>query len=197
MLEFDKEYGIVLGVDEAGRGPLAGPVVASAVLIKNYAEEFAEINDSKKLTEKKREKLYDIIVKNCYVGVGIVDEKRIDEINILNATFEAMKKAVEEIKEKYDIILVDGNKKIKDLDKNQEAIVKGDSKSLAIAAASIIAKVTRDKIMLEYAKKYPNYEFEKHKGYGTKRHMELILKNGASEIHRKTFLKKLLNSPDK
>lgn len=192
LSEFDKGYGcIIAGVDEAGRGPLAGPVVAAAVIIDNYFEELNEINDSKKLTEKKREKLYDLILENCNVGIGIADEKEIDEINILNATFLAMRRALGKI-ENYDIVLVDGNHKIRKFDGRQEEIIKGDGKSLSIAAASIIAKVYRDNIMKEISEKYPDYGFERHKGYGTKLHRELIHKHGPCIIHRKTFLKKIL-----
>jgi ribonuclease HII len=193
LYEFDKNYKkIIVGVDEAGRGPLAGPVVASAVIIDEYIEEFDMINDSKKISEKKRELLYDIIMEKCEVGVGIVDHKEIDKYNILNATFMAMKRAIEEIASEYDIVLVDGNHKIRDFDKKQEAVIKGDGKSLSIAAASIVAKVTRDRIMVEYAKDYPEYLFEKHKGYGTKAHREVLVEKGATPIHRKSFLKKIL-----
>lgn len=201
LYEFDKKYNkIIIGVDEAGRGPLAGPVVAAAVIIKKYIEEFDMINDSKKLTEKKRENLYEIIMNNCIVGIGEASHKEIDEVNILNATFLAMKRALENLDnnlenniQKAEIILVDGNHKIKGLlSYEQEAVIKGDGKSLSIAAASIIAKVTRDKKMKEIAKKYSIYEFEKHKGYGTKLHREKILEHGASDIHRQSFLKKIL-----
>ena len=194
LKEFDLSYNkIIAGVDEAGRGPLAGPVVAAAVVIENYIGEFEAINDSKKLTEKKREELYPLIVENCKIGLGIVDCKRIDEINILNATFEAMKMAVESVEADYEIVLVDGNKNIKGFEGNQECIVKGDGKSLSIAAASIIAKVTRDRIMQETAAKFPQYNFEKHKGYGTKLHVEKILEHGPCEQHRQTFLKKIMS----
>lgn len=194
LKEFDLSYNkIIAGVDEAGRGPLAGPVVAAAVVIENYIGEFEAINDSKKLTEKKREELYPLIVENCKIGLGIVDCKRIDEINILNATFEAMKMAVESVEADYEIVLVDGNKNIKGFEGNQECIVKGDGKSLSIAAASIIAKVTRDRIMQETAAKFPQYNFEKHKGYGTKLHVEKILEHGPCEQHRETFLKKIMS----
>ncbi len=194
LKEFDLSYNkIIAGVDEAGRGPLAGPVVAAAVIIENYIGEFEAINDSKKLTEKKREELYPLIVENCKIGLGIVDCKRIDEINILNATFEAMKMAVESVEADYEIVLVDGNKNIKGFEGNQECIVKGDGKSLSIAAASIIAKVTRDRIMQETAAKFPQYNFEKHKGYGTKLHVEKILEHGPCEQHRQTFLKKIMS----
>ncbi len=194
LKEFDLSYNkIIAGVDEAGRGPLAGPVVAAAVVIENYIGEFEAINDSKKLTEKKREELYPLIVENCKIGLGVVDCKRIDEINILNATFEAMKMAVESVEADYEIVLVDGNKNIKGFEGNQECIVKGDGKSLSIAAASIIAKVTRDRIMQETAAKFPQYNFEKHKGYGTKLHVEKILEHGPCEQHRQTFLKKIMS----
>ena len=194
LKEFDLSYNkIIRGVDEAGRGPLAGPVVAAAVIIENYIGEFEAINDSKKLTEKKRQELYPLIVENCKIGLGIVDCKRIDEINILNATFEAMKMAVESVEADYEIVLVDGNKNIKGFEGNQECIVKGDGKSLSIAAASIIAKVTRDRIMQETAAKFPQYNFEKHKGYGTKLHVEKILEHGPCEQHRQTFLKKIMS----
>lgn len=189
---FDNEYKcIVAGVDEAGRGPLAGPVVAAAVIIEEYFEELSEINDSKKLTEKKREKLYDIIKEKCKVGIGIADEGEIDDINILNATFLAMRRALKQV-DSYDIVLVDGNHKIREYSGRQEEIIKGDGRSLSIAAASIVAKVYRDNIMKELALKYPDYRFEKHKGYGTKLHRELLHTYGACEIHRKTFLKKIL-----
>ena len=193
LREFDLNYNKkVVGVDEAGRGPLAGPVVAAAVIIEKYRDEFEGINDSKKLTEKKREELYPLIVENCKIGVGIVDCKRIDEINILNATFEAMKQAVDKIEEEYEVVLVDGNKKIKGFEGNQECIVKGDGKSLSIAAASIVAKVTRGRIMAETAAQFPQYNFEKHKGYGTKLHVEKILEYGPCKEHRETFLKKIM-----
>lgn len=196
LYKFDIEKGkIILGIDEAGRGPLAGPVVAAAVKIKEYHDFFEEINDSKKLTEKKRENLFEKILTFCDVGIGIATVEEIDKINILNATFLAMNRAIEDIKNQninYDIVLVDGNKLIKNYTGTQECIVKGDSKSLAIATASIVAKVTRDKLMLKFAKIYPEYHFEKHKGYGTKFHREILLEKGPLEIHRKTFLKKIL-----
>ncbi len=193
LYKFDKNYNkIVLGVDEAGRGPLAGPVVASAVLIHDYLEEFDMINDSKKISEKKREKLYKTIMENCSVGVGIVSASEIDKHNILNATFIAMNRAIASIKSNYELVLVDGNQKIRNFENKQEPVVKGDGKSLSIAAASIIAKVTRDRMMVDYAIKYPEYNFEKHKGYGTKMHREILLKKGACPIHRQTFLKKIL-----
>ena len=193
LFEFDKEYKkVIIGVDEAGRGPLAGPVVAAAVKIIDYDDRFLLINDSKKLSAKKREELFSIIMEKCKVGVGISTVEEIDEINILNATFEAMKRAIAKIDEYYEIVLVDGNKLIKGYEGAQEAIVKGDGKSMSIAAASIIAKVTRDRLMESCAKDYPMYMFEKHKGYGTKIHIEKLKEHGAASIHRKTFLKKYL-----
>lgn len=195
MYLFDLENGDIIGVDEAGRGPLAGPVVAAVAKLKKYDEKLEKINDSKKLSEKIREELFDIIMENFYIGVGIADVDEIDEINILNATFLAMRRAIKQIEKEvsFEKVLVDGNHKIREYDGEQLPIVKGDSKSLAIAAASIIAKVTRDRMMLETAKIYPEYVFEKHKGYGTKAHREIILEKGPIEkIHRKSFLKKIL-----
>ena len=189
---YDLEYKNVIGVDEAGRGPLAGPVVAAAVMLKEYTEELNEINDSKKLTEKKREKLYDIIMKNFDVAVGISTVEEIDKLNILNADFLAMRRALKDLKslknEKEYTVLVDGNLKIKEYIGKQLPIVKGDAKSLSIAAASIIAKVTRDRLMKDLANIYPDYSFEKHKGYGTKAHIEAIKDKGTIEgVHRKVF----------
>ena len=195
MYLFDLENGDIIGVDEAGRRPLAGPVVAAVAKLKKYDEKLEKINDSKKLSEKIREELFDIIMENFYIGVGIADVNEIDEINILNATFLAMRRAIKQIEKEvsFEKVLVDGNHKIREYDGEQLPIVKGDSKSLAIAAASIIAKVTRDRMMLETAKIYPEYVFEKHKGYGTKAHREIILEKGPIEkIHRKSFLKKIL-----
>ena len=182
-------YEIVCGVDEAGRGPLAGPVYAAAVILpKGHIIE--GVNDSKKLSEKKRDELFDKVIEECAAySLGIATEQEIDEINILQATFLAMRRAVEGLNVKPDIALIDGNK-TPGLDIEQRAIVKGDGKSANIAAASIIAKVSRDRYMLEMAEKYPAYQFEKHKGYGTKLHYEMLEKYGVSPIHRKTFLKK-------
>ena len=197
LYKFDKEKGDILGVDEAGRGPLAGPVVAAAVKIHQYHDFFEMINDSKKLSEKKREELFDKILTYCDVGVGIASVEEIDEVNILEATFIAMNRAIEDVSKNsdvtFDTVLVDGNKLIKKYDGKQEFLVKGDAKSLSIAAASIIAKVTRDRIMLKFAEIYPEYHFEKHKGYGTKLHREILLEKGVLPIHRKTFLKKILS----
>ena len=196
---YDLEYKNVIGVDEAGRGPLAGPVVAAAVILKQYSEELDEINDSKKLTEKKREKLYDIILNNFNVAVGIASVEEIDKLNILNADFLAMRRALKDLEKFHEadkdyIVLVDGNLKIKEYEGKQLPVVKGDAKSLSIAAASIIAKVTRDRIMKDLGLKYPDYDFEKNKGYGTKKHVEAIKTKGVlKNIHRKVFLIKILD----
>lgn len=198
LYEFDKKKGtFVIGVDEAGRGPLAGPVVASAAFLKAYHPELDEIQDSKKLTEKKREFLFQEIPKYFEVGIGIASVEEIEEQNILNATFLAMKRALDALGRKMDCqnsyVLVDGNFKIRGYKGAQEAVVKGDSKSLSIAAASIMAKVTRDHLLLEIAQKYPQYSFEKHKGYGTKLHREKILELGVIKgVHRDSFLRKLV-----
>lgn len=201
LYQFDIEKGgNIVGVDEAGRGPLAGPVVAAAVRLKSYCDRLQEINDSKKLTEKKREKLFDIINECFYVGVGISTVEEIDSLNILNATFLAMRRAIENLKlEKNEdiLVLVDGNFTIREYNGKQEAVIKGDAKSLSIAAASIIAKVTRDRMMVAESDKYPKYHFEKHKGYGTKAHREAIMTFGPLDIHRKTFLTKILRSNGK
>ena len=184
-------YDIVCGVDEAGRGPLAGPVYAAAVVLKK-GQTIEGVNDSKKLSEKKREELFDKIVSECSAfSVGTASEREIDEINILQATFLAMKRAVDGLSIKPDIALVDGNQ-IPPRDCAVKTVIKGDAKSESIAAASIIAKVSRDRYMKEMAAKYPEYQFEKHKGYGTKLHYEMIEKYGICEIHRKSFLKKVL-----
>lgn len=194
LYEFDKSFNkVIIGIDEAGRGPLAGPVVASAVIIKEYSQEFEMINDSKKLSEKKREELFDIIIEKCQVGVGIATVEEIDEINILNATFLAMRRAIEDLEEE-GYVLVDGNHLIREYAGEQKFVIKGDSLSLSIAAASIVAKVSRDRIMEKTGEKYPEYEFAKHKGYGTKLHREKILEFGASPVHRRTFLRKILKT---
>ena len=198
MLDFSYEqeahnngYAVVCGVDEAGRGPLAGPVFAAAVILpENYSHEI--LNDSKKLSEKKRDLVYDDIIRDavCY-SVGIATEKEIDDINILNATFLAMKRAVDGLSIKPELAYIDGNQYPKTGVK-EVTIVKGDSKCMSVAAASIIAKVSRDRYMLKVAEQYPEYEFTKHKGYGTKLHYEMIEKYGVSPVHRRTFLKKML-----
>ena len=184
-------YKLVAGVDEAGRGPLAGPVYAAAVILKEDAV-IDGINDSKKLTEKKREELFDKIIENSIAySIASVDEKIIDEINILNATHMAMNNAVDNLSQKADFVLIDGNS-IKNMATPHQTVVKGDAKSISIAAASILAKVARDRYITKMAEEYPQYGFEKHKGYGTKAHNDAILEHGPSPIHRKTFLKKLL-----
>lgn len=190
--QYQQGFKVVCGIDEAGRGPLAGPVYAAAVILKK-GQTIEGVNDSKKLSEKKREALYNKIIDECLAyAIGVADEKEIDEINILQATFLAMKRAVDGLSVKPDCALVDGNQ-IPPLDCSVSTIIKGDSKSESIAAASILAKVERDRYMLEMAQKYPQYCFEKHKGYGTKLHYEMIEKHGICDIHRKSFLKKVLN----
>ena len=187
---FEKGYNLIAGIDEAGRGPLAGPVVAAAVILPKGCL-IEGVNDSKKLSEKKREKLYDDIIENAIAwGVGIKDNNVIDEINILEATRLAMHEAIENLQVKPDFIFIDAEKKV-DTDKIPYLpIIKGDALSISIAAASIIAKVTRDRMMREYDKEYPEYGFEKHKGYGTKVHVEAIKEHGLTPIHRRSFTKK-------
>lgn len=179
---------IIAGVDEAGRGPLAGPVVAAAVILpKNF--ESVELDDSKKLSSARREKIYNNITSpdsNVIYAYSIVDEGLIDKINILRATHKAMAQAVLNLSIKPSFVIIDGMP-VKDFPVPNDSIVKGDSKSLSIAAASIIAKVERDKLMLKYSKLYPEYKFEKHKGYGTKAHLEALNKFGPCNIHRKSF----------
>lgn len=190
-LAIEKGFKTICGIDEAGRGPLAGPVYAAAVILPIDLE-IDGINDSKKLTEKKREVLFDIICEKAIsYSIGIATEKEIDEINILNATFLAMRRAVDGLSVKPDYALIDGNQH-PGLSTQDETVVKGDGKSMSIAAASILAKVSRDRFMLEIAEKYPEYCFEKHKGYGTKLHYEMIEKYGVSPVHRRSFLKKIL-----
>ena len=181
---YEKGYKLIAGCDEAGRGPLCGPVVASAVILPlNYS--LVGLTDSKKLTEKQRDKYYDIIMNDAIsVGVSIIDNHRIDEINILEASRLAMQEAVRNLKVKPDYIITDAM----DLRcENCLPIIKGDAKSITIAAASVIAKVTRDRIMDEYDKKYPQYEFKKHKGYPTKKHIENMHKYGILDIYRTTY----------
>ena len=183
-------YVNVAGVDEVGRGPLAGPVVAAAVILPHDFDVLG-IDDSKKLSEKRREELSEIITEKAVAwGIGMADHETIDEINILQAAKLAMKRALAEL-EDVDYITFDAMK-IEDIDIPQESVIKGDSKILAIAAASIVAKVTRDRMMTEYAKQYPGYGFEKNKGYGTKAHYEGISEHGICPIHRRSFLKKVL-----
>lgn len=188
--DFRKQNGIFCGVDEAGRGPLAGDVYAAAVILPEEVV-IEGINDSKKLSEKKRELLYDEIKeKAAAYCVATASVEEIDEFNILGATFLAMKRAVEGLGVEVGLALVDGNR-TPPLDCAVRTLVKGDGTSASIAAASILAKVERDRYMKRLAEEYPEYQFEKHKGYGTKLHNELILKYGASPVHRKTFLRKL------
>ncbi len=183
-------YSLICGTDEAGAGPLAGPVYAAAVILKKDFK-IEGLNDSKKLSEKKREKLFDIIVKESLdYSIAFVDEKIIDEINILQARMLAMRLAVDGLKVKPDFLLVDGNSD-PNADLDTLCIVGGDAKSASVAAASILAKVSRDRFMLEMAEKYPQYGFDKHKGYGTKQHINAIKAFGICPIHRKTFLTKI------
>lgn len=187
----EKGFNIICGVDEAGRGPLAGPVYAAAVILPSDCV-IEGLNDSKKLTEKKREALFDEIKEKALAyGIASVDEKEIDEINILNATFLAMKRAIDLLSVRPDLALIDGNQK-PHTDIEEVTVIKGDAKSMSIAAASVLAKVSRDRFMLEMAEKYPQYEFARHKGYGTKLHYEKIAQYGVCDIHRRTFLKKIL-----
>ena len=188
----------VAGVDEAGRGPVAGPVVASAVILNPEFKNIFGITDSKKLTAQKREELFRIIQDNAVsIGVGIVDNFIIDEINILQSSMKAMHKAIESLKLKPSQLFIDGNY-FKVIGIPHKTIIKGDSKCLSIAAASIIAKVTRDRWMTEIADiLYPEYNFKQHKGYGTKAHMDAIKKNGVCEIHRKSFLRKFIDNEKK
>jgi ribonuclease HII len=194
-LEFEKEalakgYKSVCGVDEAGRGPLAGPVCAAAVILPEGVI-IDGVNDSKKLSEKKRESLFDVIREQALsysIAYATVDE--IEEINILNATMLAMRRAIDGLEIKADYAMIDGNK-IPPINIDAECIVKGDAKSMSIACASILAKVSRDRLLYKYAEEYPMYGFDKHKGYGTKVHREAILKYGPCPYHRKSFLKKL------
>ncbi len=178
-------YTVVAGIDEAGRGPLAGPVVAGAVVIRDNA--FTErIDDSKKLTERMREKAFLDILKRCDVGIGVVSVEDIDRINIFNATLEAMKRAIEELNATPDYLLIDGKMDIH-VPQPKRFLTRGESLSVSIAAASIVAKVFRDRLMLDIDKEYPLYKFAKHKGYGTKEHFEAIRAHGLCPAHRRTF----------
>ena len=186
----EQGFDVVCGVDEAGRGPLAGPVCAAAVILPDGLV-IEGLDDSKKLTEKKRDALYDVICEEAIsYGIAFASVEEIEEMNILQATFLAMKRAVESLDVKPDLALVDGNQK-PNLDIQARTLVKGDAKSPSIAAASILAKVTRDRLMTEIAEQYPEYEFPKHKGYGTKLHYEKIMEHGISPVHRRSFLKKI------
>lgn len=186
---FSEETRVICGVDEAGRGPLAGPVCAAAVILPANLE-IPGLTDSKKLTDKKRRELYPVIMEQAIAyGIGFASEQEIDEINILQATFLAMQRAIDQLSVKPDLALIDGNRK-KDFGVPAKTVVKGDSLSASIAAASILAKVTRDNLMLEQAETYPQYKFDIHKGYGTKAHYEALREFGPCPIHRMTFLKK-------
>ncbi len=186
----EQGFEVVCGVDEAGRGPLAGPVCAAAVILPDGLV-IEGLDDSKKLTEKKRDALYDVICQEAIAyGVAFASVEEIEEMNILQATFLAMKRAVESLSVKPDLALVDGNQK-PSLSIQARTLVKGDAKSPSIAAASILAKVTRDRLMTEIAEQYPQYEFPRHKGYGTKLHYEKIMEHGISPVHRRSFLKKI------
>ena len=187
---FDEGYRLICGVDEAGRGPLAGPVCAAAVILPANIE-IPGLNDSKKLTDKRRRELYPLIKEKALAyGIAFADHKEIDEINILQATYLAMERALAQLSIRPDIALIDGNR-AKDFGIPVQTVVKGDSLSANIAAASVLAKVTRDDVMLEMAESFPQYGFEVHKGYGTKAHYEALSEYGPCPIHRMTFLKKL------
>jgi ribonuclease HII len=186
------------GIDEAGRGPLAGPVVAAVVIQDLRGSPIEGVNDSKKLTAARRDSLFDAIINKAEAfGVGVADREEIDAVNILQATFLAMRRALENVDGRYDLLLVDGNQYIAGVPRErQKTIVGGDARSASIAAASIVAKVTRDRMMDGYHERYPQYGFAKHKGYGTKYHIEMIERYGLCEIHRRTFCKKFAAAPD-
>lgn len=186
---YDQGIGAICGVDEAGRGPLAGPVCAAAVILPEHLE-IPGLNDSKKLSDKKRKELFPLIQEQAIAyGIAFASEQEIDEMNILQATFLAMQRAIDQLEGKAKFALIDGNRE-KDFGLPVMTVVKGDSRSANIAAASVLAKVTRDNLMDEMAKKYPEYGFEIHKGYGTKAHYAALTEHGECPIHRKTFLKK-------
>ena len=194
MFAYERKYGqyhYICGVDEVGRGPFAGPVVAAAVILPKDCD-ILYLNDSKKISEKKRDILYDeIYEKAVAVGIGMASEKVIDEINILQATYKAMQSAIEKLEVVPDLLLNDAVT-IPEISIPQVPIIKGDAKSASIAAASIVAKVTRDRMMKEYDAVYPGYQFVRNKGYGTKAHIEAIRAQGICEIHRRTFVKKYI-----
>lgn len=194
MKKYEHEYehlGYLCGIDEVGRGPLAGPVVACAVILPKDCN-ILWLNDSKKLTAKKRDELYDVILEGAVsVGIGMASPERIDEINILQATYEAMREAVSKLSREPDLLLNDAVT-IPEMTIMQVPIIKGDAKSVSIAAASILAKVTRDRLMIEYDKILPEYGFAGHKGYGSKEHIAAIQKYGPSPIHRRTFIKNFM-----
>lgn len=182
-------YTVICGVDEAGRGPLAGPVCAAAVILPDHLE-LPGLNDSKKLSDKKRRELFPLIKEQAIAyGIGLASEKEIDEVNILQATYLAMERAISQLEGKADLALIDGNR-AKDFGLPVKTVVKGDSLSASIAAASILAKVTRDDLMEAYAREFPGYGFEIHKGYGTKAHYAALTEKGPCAIHRMTFLRK-------
>ena len=188
-LHFENGIKLICGVDEAGRGPLAGPVCAAAVILPPHAQ-IPGLNDSKKLTDKKRRELYPVIMEQAVAyGIGFASHEEIDEINILQATYLAMERAIAKLSVRPELALIDGNR-AKDFGIPVKTVIKGDSLSASIAAASILAKVTRDDLMLEAAKEYPQYAFDVHKGYGTKAHYEALAAYGPSPIHRMSFLKK-------
>lgn len=196
-LEYEKEainkgYKAVCGVDEAGRGPLAGPVCAAAVILPENTL-IEGVNDSKKLSEKKREALFDVIKEQSFAySIAFASVEEIERMNILNATMLAMKRAVEGLSVKADYAMIDGNR-LPDLSIDSEFIIKGDAKSMSIACASILAKVSRDRLLYKYAEEYPQYQFDKHKGYGTKAHVEALKKYGPCPYHRMSFLGKILS----
>lgn|SRR5574344_70636 len=200
LFEFDKDFNTkIIGTDEAGRGPGAGGVFAAAVYFPNInqdlKEKLVQLNDSKKLSPKTREKLFDIIIQNSIYSIKMIDIDEIEKINILNSSLKAMKIAVENVMSQINeecLVIVDGNRKIKNFEKVQKTIVKGDGKSASIAAASILAKVSRDRYMQDLDKKFPQYNWKQNAGYLTKEHIEAIKKNGITKYHRKSFLKKIL-----
>jgi len=203
----EKGFEVIIGTDEVGRGPLCGPVVACAVALKSRllpfsfqeSKQWDLVRDSKKLSEKQREEMFGFIHEHFHVGIGLCDHETIDRINILEASFLAMKKAIQELRRKMNqesgvasddskyMVLVDGNKKIPNLSMGQMAVIGGDKIVKSISAASIVAKVTRDRMMEQFHEKYPQYGFDKHKGYGTKAHMDALSEHGSCEIHRKSF----------
>lgn len=186
----DQGYKMIVGIDEAGRGPLAGPVCVAAVILPANAY-IPGLNDSKKLSDKRRRELVPVIKEKAIAyGIAFADEHEIDEINILQATYLAMERAVSQLTVKPDFLLIDGNRQ-KDFGVPTQTVIKGDSLSASIAAASVLAKVTRDDFMLEMAEKYPQYGFDIHKGYGTKAHYAALAEHGPCPLHRMTFLKKL------
>ena len=185
---FRKGFSTICGIDEAGRGPLAGPVMAACVIF-HKRQALAKITDSKALSSRSREELFEQIITISHISysIGVSSADEIDRLNILNATFLAMKRALKNLSVRPDALLIDGNMGLKDIGIYQKTVVKGDARSFSIAAASIIAKVTRDRWIIEKSQEYPEYEFEQHKGYGTRRHMELLKKIGPCSLHRKSF----------